>query len=170
MLGWSRGWRRWLTPTNSAWATGIHASKCCYFCNVMGFPPSFLMLQKQTCRFGIFFCAMARREATNRGSIKRNEGAWHDKNLPFHNAPNPVTERVVLFKHPFHLCRIPALGRDGGVGERLEKVQKCRLKRTKQNVRSSSSVRNTRSCPVGRWRHRPTQLLWELCCVHVLWK
>lgn len=36
----------------------------------------------------------------------------------FHSGPvNVVTERVVLFKHPFHLCRIPALGRDGGVGK-----------------------------------------------------
>lgn len=47
---------------------------------------------------------------------------------------NPRTERVVLFKHPFHLCRIPALGRDGGV-ERFLNVQEGRLRRTKQNVR-----------------------------------
>lgn len=61
---------------------------------------------------------------------------------------NPVTERVVLFKHPFHLCRIPALGRDGGV-ERLENVQKGRLKANKTK-RPLFSVRNTRSCPVAR--------------------
>lgn len=77
--------------------------------------------------------SVMRTETKNRSGTNRNEDAWHDKNVSFRNTLNPVTERVVLFKHPFHLCRIPALGRDGGV-ERSGKVRKCRIKRTKQNV------------------------------------
>lgn len=67
----------------------------------------------------------------NRRREGEREGARHDEIEPellFHNNPEPLsfsfTKGMVLFKHPFHLCWLPALGRDGRVevgGERPEK-------------------------------------------------
>lgn len=101
--------------------------------------------------------AVMRRQTVNRSGTNRNEDAWHDKNVSFRNTLNPVTERVVLFKHPFHLCRIPALGHDGGV-ERSGKVRKCRIKRTKQNVHCLPS-----ETPAAV-RLRGDVTVWQHCC------
>lgn len=59
-----------------------------------------------------------KRARTSRDArARRDEKRFHVRRA------EPVTERVVLLKHPFHLCLIPALGRDGGVG-RLGDVQR----------------------------------------------
>lgn len=47
----------------------------------------------------------------------REGGREVGPDLLFHNNPEPplfflFTEGMVLFKHPFHLCWIPAFGRD----------------------------------------------------------
>lgn len=57
---------------------------------------------------------------------------------------------MVLFKHPFHLCWIPALTRDGRVerraSESADNVQKSRQKRSKQNVNNPAEP-GAFSCP-----------------------
>ncbi len=92
---------------------------------------------------------------------------WQE-HLLFHNNPNPFTEGMVLFKHPFHLCWIPALRRDGRVERRAcksaDSVGAVSTNPDKSDQNKTSTVSLRPEPPTvrvaERRRHRRTEGRW----------
>lgn len=100
---------------------------------------------------------------------------WQE-HLLFHNNPNPFTEGMVLFKHPFHLCWVPALRRDGRVERQASKSadnvgvmsKKPRQKRSKTKRQQCLPAWSSTVRLAVRWRHCLPEGWWWWCCLQVL--